>query len=244
MSQSGRPEEQQSNFKKIELVKWIIPLVIAVIGAGASVYNGILQSKKPVMIDLKIDFDRERSFFAIINSANPYIKGRPAVIMYRVTLTGNGQSPFYPKDIDVSLRCNKKIEKVWQIIPPKYKGKVPYLEEEHITFFAFGEKEVDSFNYVGLEDFTPNKDKGIRFGEAYKFSYAGFVKLNHNDLEHCNKITVKATDHLNNTFAESMDAVYFTKSFHKSKTMFLCMKQFDQCKANTEEAFESLRQHK
>ena len=71
MSQSGRPEEQQSNFKKIELVKWIIPLVIAVIGAGASVYNGILQSKKPVMIDLKIHFDRERSFFAIINSGQP-----------------------------------------------------------------------------------------------------------------------------------------------------------------------------
>ena len=228
---NDRPEERQTTIKRRGLFDYVT-LAIALLGACTGVYSAYKEWLKPSQIGLQINYNKDISAFLILNSDNPNINGRVAIFVHSLILAGYGQNPFYPRQINMSVRCKGSLKTVSRIIPTKHKAKD--TDRQYVAVYRIG-----SLKHIAIldwEDFKPNR-KGLSIGEPYAFSYVGHFDLNKDDLHYCDRISITVQDYLDNIFEKFIDASLLPIN----KDYLMCMKQLEQCEADAKRDYERLK---
>src|SRR5262245_54702916 len=142
-----------------------------------------------------LHFDGGKSGFVLVYSDQPNMTGKIAVLLYRMSIVGNGQLAFYPSEITLFLQCNGSWKGGTQIRPRKHKDGTSSGAE----FVALFGNMVDDKNEVGTfkifvgswNDFSQENPKGLAYGEPSYFSYAGLFDLADAESSSCSQLKIQ-----------------------------------------------------
>ena len=188
----------------------IVALVIALIGGVPGIIALVDYCKRS---SIQIGFNPENSLACRIRSEIPTINGKPAILLYRMTVTGKGLQPSYLREINLSIKIKGKWISGWQFMP---------LQRDKTDKNGVTKKAVhlrlekpDGHNDIlvaSWEDFRRGQ-KGLSYGEPTDFSYAAYFDIDANEFTQCRKLRILVIDYLNNKYSDTVDFSQFIKKF-------------------------------
>ncbi|MFA5903348.1 MAG: hypothetical protein WC836_05390 [Desulfobacula sp.] len=203
--------KKQSKPKKIEWLP-IVALVIALFGGIPGALGVIDYIKRSSII---IDFDKGNSIACQIKSSNSTINGRPAVLLYRVTITGKGVKPTYLREMKLSVKINGNWHNGQQFSPTQRdENDKNGVTKRAIHIRMEKLNDHDDLLIADWENFHPG-EKGLSYGEPSHFSYGAYFDVNSNEFAKCDKLKIVVTDYLGNEYSETVDGSPFTGRYSK-----------------------------
>jgi hypothetical protein len=188
----------------------IIALVIALIGGVPGIIALLDYCRRS---SIQIGFNPENSLASRIRSETPTINGKPAILLYHMTITGKGLQPSYLREINLSIKIKGKWISGWQFAPSQrdktYKNGVT-KEAAHLRL----EKPLDHHDIflASWENFRPGQ-KGLSYGEPANFSYAAYFDIDANEFTQCRKLRILVIDYLGNKYSDNVDFSQFMRKF-------------------------------
>ena len=194
----------------VGLVSWIA-LSVAFIGGIPGIIGFIDYYKRT---SIKIDFDEQQSIACRIDTMNNNLKGKIAILLYRITITGKGLQPAYIREVNIAIKANSKWIEGKRFNPmqsDKTDNMGVTMRAVHLRIQK--SKSYDDLYIADWNDFTPG-DKGLQYGEPAFFSYASYFDISQQDLEGCKLFRIIITDFLGNEYKEIIDATSITRGFN------------------------------
>ena len=190
----------------------IVALIIALFGGIPGIIGVVDYFKRSL---ITIGFDPANSLACRINSTATSIGGKPAILLYRITITGKGLQPSYLREIGLALKINGQWINGKQFIPlqrDKTDKNGITKKAVHLRFQKpNGHDEIFVANW---ENFHPGQ-KGLGYGEPSHFSYAAYFDIDPNEFSKCQKLQIVVTDYLGNDYSETVDCSRFMKKYSR-----------------------------
>lgn len=194
-------------------MKWlsIVALVIALIGGVPGIIALVDYCNRS---SIQIGFNQENSVACRIRSESQTINGKPAILLYYMTVTGKGLQPSYLREINLSIKIKGKWISGWQFTPlqrDKTDKNGVTKEAVHLQLEKPDGGHDDIF-VASWEDFRRGQ-KGLSRGEPTDFSYAAYFDIDASEFTQCRKLRILVIDYLNNKYSHIVDFSQLTKKF-------------------------------
>lgn len=201
--------QRKSNSRKIEWLP-IIALLIALLGGIPGIIGVVDYFKRS---SLKIGFDPSNSLACKINSTVASISGKPAILLYLITITGKGFQPSYLREVRLALKTNGKWINGTQFAPSQRDEtdkKGVTMKSLHLRFEK--PNDHDDIFVANWDNFRPGQ-KGLGYGEPTHFSYAAYFDIEANEFGRCQRLKIVVTDYLGYDYSETVDCSRFMKDY-------------------------------
>ena len=193
-------------------MKWlsIVALVIALIGGVPGIIALVDYWKRS---SIQIGFNAENSVACRIRSDSQTINGKPAILLYIMTVTGKGLQPSYLREINLSIKIKGKWISGMQFMPLQREKTDKNGVTKKAVHLRFRKPDVYNDIFIASwEDFRRGQ-KGLSYGEPTEFSYAAYFDIDTKEFTQCKKLRIFVIDYLNNKYSDIVDFSQFMKNF-------------------------------
>lgn len=169
---------------------------------------------------VSIEFEPGNSIACTLNSPSPNLDKRPAILLYRLRLTGLGIQPTYLRDIKVSIKTDDSWFGGWiegkQFFPPQdqFKDK-DGISKKSVDIVVQKIDDHDNLHIGEWEDFNREFDdqKGLPYGQPVRFSYAAYFDTGPASFEDCRELRIKVKDSVGEEYKQDVDCRPLVKNY-------------------------------
>jgi len=202
-------DKKQSKSKRIEWLS-IVALIIALFGGIPGIIGVVDYFKRS---SFTIGFDPNNSLACRINSTTAYIGGKPAILLYRITITGKGLQPSYLREIRLELKIGGHWINGTQFAPlQRDETDIKGITKKALHLRFQKPNDHDDIFVADWVNFHTGQ-KGLGYGEPSHFSYAAYFNIDPNEFGKCQKLRIVVTDYLGNDYSETVDCSRFMDKY-------------------------------
>jgi hypothetical protein len=197
-----RKQKQQNTW-----IAWLA-LVVAFVGGVPGLINTADYFRRN---SLKINFDSAQSVACGIQTDNPKVANKLAVVLYRINITGHGMHPMYLRELRIELKINNNWIVGSHIVPKLFTvtnilgTEVKAIHLRTVEPTATMTLVLEEWNEIG-----PNS-RSLQYGEPLNGSYAAIFDVEQQQFQHCDQLRITATDYLGHEYESVLQTTPFMK---------------------------------